>query len=189
MTTTLRSYQIDTTRTLEIAQGDITTEKVDAIVNAANARLNHGGGVAFAIAQKGGPIITEESKKWVEEHGPVSHEEPAFTAGGNLPCRYVIHAVGPLWGEGEEDHKLAAAILGALHRASTLRLKSIALPALSTGIYGFPVDRAAMIFFSAIRTYNEIMPESTLKQIRITLFDASTASIFTTLFDAAYQVN
>ena len=86
---------------LQIARGDITAETVDAIVNAANSHLMHGAGVAGAIVRRGGPQIQVESSQWVREHGLVSHAEPAYTHAGNLPCRYVIHAVGPVWGEGE----------------------------------------------------------------------------------------
>ena len=86
---------------LQIVQGDITVEEVDAIVNAANEQLAHGGGVAWAISKKGGPKIQEESDAWIRKHGPVSHAHPAWTSGGHLPAKYVIHAVGPVWGDGD----------------------------------------------------------------------------------------
>ncbi len=158
-------------RQLQIAQGDLTEENVDAIVNAANAHLQHGGGVAGAILRKGGTQIQEESNTWVREHGPVSHVQPAYTSAGKLPCRYVIHAVGPVWGEGDEDLKLAAAVSGSLSVASRLGLNSIALPAISTGIFGFPKDRAARIILTAFLDYLQSNPESSLKLVRLTLFD------------------
>ena len=77
------------------------------------------------------------------KHGLVTHAQPAYTSGGDLACRYIIHTVGPMWGEGEEDAKLAAAVQGALAMAECLELDSIALPAISTGIYGFPLEQAA----------------------------------------------
>jgi O-acetyl-ADP-ribose deacetylase (regulator of RNase III) len=165
-------------RQLQIAQGDLTEESVDAIVNAANAHLQHGGGVAGAILRKGGPRIQEESNTWVREQGPVSHAQPAYTSAGKLPCRYVIHAVGPVWGEGDEDLKLAAAVSGALSVASRLGLNSIALPAISTGIFGFPKDRAARIILTAILDYLQGNPESSLKLARLTLYDHDTVEVF-----------
>jgi O-acetyl-ADP-ribose deacetylase (regulator of RNase III) len=163
---------------LQLVQGDLTAEKVDAIVNAANAYLQHGGGVAGVIARKGGPKIQLESNRWVQEHGPVSHAEPAYTGGGDLPCRYVLHAVGPVWGEGEEDHKLFQAVSGSLKLADRMGLSSIAFPAISTGIFGFPKQRAARIMFRAISEYFQDVPQSGIGLVRITLFDDPTIAAF-----------
>jgi O-acetyl-ADP-ribose deacetylase (regulator of RNase III) len=163
---------------LQLVEGDLTLEKVDAIVNAANAHLLHGGGVAGAILRRGGPAIQAESQAWIREHGPVTHEAPAFTRGGNLPCRYVIHAVGPVWGEGDEDRKLEVAVTGALGLADRLNLASIAFPAISTGIYGFPKERAARISLNAIRKYFTHYPGSGLRQVRLVLFDRPTLEVF-----------
>jgi O-acetyl-ADP-ribose deacetylase (regulator of RNase III) len=163
---------------LEIAQGDLTEEPLDAIVNAANAHLMHGGGVAGAILRKGGYQIQEESNAWVREHGLVVHAQPAYTSAGKLPCRYVIHAVGPVWGEGDEDVKLSAAVRGSLAVASRLGLNSIALPAISTGIFGFPKERAARISLATILEYIDGHPETSLKLVRLTLFDQETLEVF-----------
>jgi O-acetyl-ADP-ribose deacetylase (regulator of RNase III) len=171
--------------TLQLVEGDITAETTEAIVNSANETLKHGAGVAGAIAQRGGPDIQAESDAWVRKHGPVSHAEPAWTSGGRLPCpvlepglprRYVIHAVGPVWGDtqgadapfgdctGEiEDSKLGAAVTGSLHLADELGLLSISLPAISTGIFGFPKERAAGIIIKAIQSYFEMKPNSGIK--------------------------
>jgi O-acetyl-ADP-ribose deacetylase len=165
-------------RRLEIAQGDLTEEPLDAIVNAANAHLQHGGGVAGAIVRKGGYQIQEESNAWVRKNGTVSHAQPAYTGAGKLPCRYVIHAVGLVWGEGDEDAKLAAAVSGSLAVASRLGLQSIALPAISTGIFGFPKERAARIILAAILDYLRGNPESSLNQVRLTIFDQETLEAF-----------
>lgn len=167
---------------LEIVHGDITAETVDAIVNAANSRLAHGGGVAGIISRKGGLDIQRESDAWVREHGQVSHEKPAFTGAGKLPCRIVIHAVGPIWGSGDEQAKLAAAVRGSLERAEELNLTSIALPAISTGIYGFPKDLAARIFFETIAEYYQEHPRSSLRLVRLTLYDQPTLTIFLAAF-------
>ena len=151
---------------LAICQGDITAENVDAIVNAANSRLAHGGGVAAAISRRGGSAIQSESNAWVREHGPVPHDQPAYTSGGDMPCKYVIHAVGPVWGAGDEPQKLAAAIRGSLAVADQLKLASIAFPAISTGIFGFPKDLAASIFMETIPDYFHNQPASGLKNRR-----------------------
>jgi O-acetyl-ADP-ribose deacetylase (regulator of RNase III) len=169
---------------LQIAQGDITLEPVDAIVNAANAQLLHGGGVAWAILRRGGEAIQRESDEWVRRYGPVTHEKPAYTGGGLLPCKYVIHAVGPIWGTGDEEYKLAAAVRGSLDCAAELKLTSIALPAISTGIFGFPKELAAGIIFAEIERYFAQHADSTLKLVRLTLFDAPTVDAFLKNWDA-----
>lgn len=169
---------------LEIAQGDITSESVDAIVNAANSRLQHGGGVAGIISRSGGPDIQKESDAWVREHGPVSHECPAWTSAGRLPCRYVIHAVGPIWGSGDEEIKLAAAIHGSLMLADEMGLTSLALPAISTGIFGFPKNLAAGIFFETIASFYHQFPHSSLKLVRLILWDEASLGSFVEAFEA-----
>jgi O-acetyl-ADP-ribose deacetylase (regulator of RNase III) len=171
-------WQLPGGRALQIVLGDITLEHVDAIVNAANTQLQHGGGVAAAIVRRGGPVIQIASDAWVQEHGPVTNAEPAYTTGGRLPCRYVIHAVGPVWGEGDEDKKLAAAITGSLRLADQLELNSIAFPAISTGIYGFPKERAAKVILLAMRNYFKEHIGSGLRQVRMTLFDQEMLKVF-----------
>jgi O-acetyl-ADP-ribose deacetylase len=178
MSTILREKTLPNGTKFQIAQGDITTETLDAIVNAANSELQHGGGVAWAIARRGGPKIQQESDEWVRKYGPVSHAEPAYTGGGELPCKYVIHAVGPIWGDGNEDAKLAAAVTGSLRRAEALKLASIAFPAISTGIYGFPKARAAGVIFGAIEAYFAENAQSSVKLVRLTLFDQPTIEAF-----------
>ena len=177
MNTILVEKKLSTGQALQIAKGDITTDEVDAIVNAANEHLQHGGGVAWAIVRRGGDVIQEESDKWIQKHGLVPHAHPAWTLGGALPAKYIIHAVGPVWGDGDEDNKLADAITGSLRVADELKCASISMPAISTGIFGFPKDRAVKIIFNSIKKYlNE--NESGLKIIRLTLFDQTTIDIF-----------
>ncbi len=165
---------------LEIVQGDITTQPLDAIVNAANAHLMHGGGVAGAIARKAGKALRDESRAWVAKHGPLTHDQPAITTGGNLPCRYVIHAVGPVWHGGHqgEDQALAAAISGALRCAAEHNLTSLALPAISTGIFGYPVERAAGVILQSIADYFQTQPNSPLQLVRMVLYDRRTLETF-----------
>ena len=172
---------LPTGQQIQIVQGDLTQEQVEGIVNAANAQLQHGAGVAGAISKKGGPTIQEESSAWVREHGPVKHVAPAYTRGGNLPCRYVIHAVGPIWqasAPDQGDAALAAAVQGSLALADHLQLKSLAFPAISTGIFGFPKERAARVMLSTIRQYFEQNPAGELRQVRLVLFDQETLDAF-----------
>jgi O-acetyl-ADP-ribose deacetylase len=178
MNTILKERILPMGQSLQIGRGDITTDEVDAIVNAANEHLQHGGGVAWAIVRRGGQVIQDESDKWIRQHGTVSHANPAWTVGGSLPAKYVIHAVGPVWGDGDEDNKLADAVAGSLRVADELKCESISMPAISTGIFGFPKERAAEIIFSSIEKYFASMPPQTLKTVRIVLFDDPTVKVF-----------
>jgi O-acetyl-ADP-ribose deacetylase len=134
---------------LELIEGDITDLDVDVIVNAANEDLQLGAGVAGAIRQKGGASIQEECNRI--GHTPVG--TAVMTGAGNLKARRVIHTVGPRMGEGDEDKKLASAVRAALALADRRGLKSIALPAISTGIFGFPMERAARIMLTEIHRF------------------------------------
>lgn len=163
---------------LEICIGDLTEEHVDAIVNAANAYLQHGGGVAGAIVRKGGSIIQHESDEWIRLHQRVQHATPALTGAGNLPAKYIIHAVGPIWGEGEEDRKLMEAVKGALDLADSLHLESISFPAISTGIYGFPKERAARIIIYTIKQWMEHKSDPSIQLIRIILINENYYKLF-----------
>ncbi len=178
MTTIVAEQDLPSGQIVRLVHGDLTEEMVDAIVNAANAQLAHGGGVAGAIVHKGGQEIQAESDLWVREHGPVSHERPAITSAGRLPCRYVIHAVGPVWGEGDEDAKLRAAVTGALTLADERALTNLALPAISTGIFGFPKDRGARVILNAIVDYFSDKLETSLREVRVTLIDEPSVAIF-----------
>ncbi|HEX8991731.1 MAG TPA: macro domain-containing protein [Anaerolineales bacterium] len=173
----LSARTLPTGQTLQLVQGDITLEETDAIVNAANSRLQHGAGVAGAIVRRGGASIQGESDAWVRTHGPVSHGRPAWTSGGQMRAKYVIHAVGPVWGDGDEDAKLHAAVQGSLAVADELHCKSISIPALSTGVFGFPKDRAAHLILSAIEKYFA-EGSSAIQRVRIVLFDQATVEAF-----------
>ncbi len=159
---------------LRLVQGDITERDTDAIVNAANSYLQHGGGVAGAIVRKGGRIIQEES----DRIGFVPVGNAAVTTAGKLPSKYVIHAVGPRMGEGDEDNKLKSAVLKSLQLASENDLQSLSLPAVSSGIFGFPKDRCAMILVKEAAAFLKNNPESSLAIIEFCIFDDLTAGYF-----------
>lgn len=163
--------------TLELQRGDITALAVDAIVNAANVHLQHGGGVAGAIVLKGGAIIQEESDRIIAARGrPLETGEAVITNGGRLPAKFVIHTAGPVWGDGDEDAKLRRACLSALRLANEMKLKSISLPAISTGIYRFPHDRAARILLAAAAEH--LVGKTGLDRVIFCLFDEWTFTAF-----------
>ncbi len=128
----ISEINLDENRLIRLVKGDITDRKVDAIVNAANSYLRHGGGVAGAIVRKGGTIIQQESNKI----GFVQVGFAAITTAGKLPCNAVIHAVGPKMGDGDENNKLRMAVRSSLLLASEKYFKSISIPAISSGIFG-----------------------------------------------------
>lgn len=159
--------------TLELIQGDITEMEADAIVNAANAALKLGGGVAGAIARKGGPKIQEEC----DRIGGTFVGGAVITTGGKLKAKYVIHAVGPRMGEGNEDEKLRNATLNSLKLADEHHLKSIAFPAISTGIFGFPMERCAQVMLNTAIKYAK--GRTNLDKIVFCLYGAEAFEVFT----------
>ena len=151
---------------LEIVEGDITRQEVDAIVNAANSSLMMGGGVDRAIHQAGGPLIQEECRRI----GGCPTGEARLTTGGNLPARYVIHAVGPIYrgGSQQEAELLASCYRESLKLASAKDLTSVAFPSISTGAYGYPINEAARIALKTVMDYLSQHPE--IKLARFVLF-------------------
>jgi len=159
-------------RLLELLQGDITEMETDAIVNAANAQLILGGGVAGAIRRKGGPEIQKECNKI----GGTFVGGAVITTGGNLKAKHVIHAVGPRMGEGNEDEKLRNATLNSLKLADQNKLKSIALPAISSGIFGFPIQRCAEIMLGT--TIDYLKGPTGLEKVVFCLFGEDSYQVF-----------
>ena len=159
-------------KVIKIIQGDITEEDTYAIVNAANSHLKHGGGVAGAIVRKGGYEIQEES----DRIGYVPTGSAAITGAGKLKAKYVIHAVGPVWGEGDEDNKLKNAVLSALKIAEQEGLKSVSLPAISSGIFGFPKERAAHIIFTT--TVEFLENAKNIEEVHFCNIDKFTSELF-----------
>ena len=164
---------------IRLIQGDLTELAVDAIVNAANAHLVLGGGVAGAIRSKGGPSIQEECNRI----GGTTVGQAVVTGAGNLKASYVIHAVGPSYGEGNEDEKLHGATLNSLKRATEKGMRSIAFPAISTGIFGFPKDRCADIMLKTIRDYLENEATS-LKEVILCLWSKDDLELFSQKLNA-----
>ncbi len=159
---------------IRLVSADLTERDVDAIVNAANSHLQHGGGVAGAIVRKGGRIIQEESDKI----GYVPVGSAAITSGGKLKARYVIHAVGPRMGEGDEDNKLRKAMRSVLALAAKKKLKSISVPAISAGIFGFPKDRCAQILVGETAAFLNSIATTSIGLVEFCIFDREAFGYF-----------
>jgi len=157
---------------IKLIQGDITEQNTDAIVNAANNHLILGGGVAGAIRMKGGPSIQEECNKI----GGTFVGGAVITTGGNLKAKYVIHAVGPRMGEGNEDNKLRNATLNSLKLMDKHLLKSIAFPAISTGIFGYPIERCAKIMINTTKQY--LQDKTQIEEVIFCLYSDLDFSVF-----------
>jgi O-acetyl-ADP-ribose deacetylase len=157
---------------LELVEGDITELEVDAVVNAANEHLQLGSGVAGAIRVKGGPSIQEECNRI----GGTPVGTAVMTGAGHLRAKQVIHAVGPRMGDGDEDKKLAAAVRSALALADRRGMKSIALPAISTGVFGFPMDRAARVMLTEIQRF--LQGGTKLERVVICLWGEEAFGVF-----------
>jgi O-acetyl-ADP-ribose deacetylase len=160
--------------TLRLVSADLTERDVDAIVNAANSRLQHGGGVAGAIVRKGGHVIQEESDKI----GFVPVGGAAITTGGGLRARWVIHAVGPRMGEGGEDGKLKKAVASVLALAAEKGLKSVSLPAVSAGIFGFPKERCAEVLVGETASFLKNNAAVSLELVEFCIFDPEAFEFF-----------
>ena len=163
-------------RTLELARGDITAERVDAIANAANEALRGGGGVDGAIHRAAGPRLLAELRERYPDGTPTG--TAVATAAHDLPARWVLHAVGPVWGGGTngEPELLAGAYRSSLHLADELGARSVAFPAISMGIYGYPGDAGAEI---AVRTVaDHLQGETSVQLVRFVLFSEETFELF-----------
>ena len=157
---------------IRLVQGDITELATDVIVNAANAQLIMGGGVAGAIRRKGGPAIQEECNKI----GGTFVGGAKITTGGNLKAKHVIHAVGPRMGEGNEDEKLKNATLNSLKLMDKHELNTIAFPAISTGIFGYPIERCAKIMISTAKDY--LSGDTQIREVIFCLYSSSDFDVF-----------
>lgn len=180
MSTLLTEYVSNSGQRIQVWLGDLTEEQVDAIVNPANSRLTHGGGVAGAIVRVGGYVIQEESNQWVREHGAVPTGQVAVTGPGKLPCKFIIHAVGPVWqgGNHREEELLQRAVRNSLLKADELEVTSLSMPAISSGIFGFPKPRCAAVLVRCVLDFFAEQPESQVREIHFTNFDQLTAGLF-----------
>ncbi len=156
---------------IRLIRGDLTEQEVDAIVNAANSSLMGGGGVDGAIHRRGGPAILAACREIVARQGGCKTGDAVLTIAGDLPARFVIHAVGPRWrgGTAGEPRLLESAYRSSLRIALEHNLRTVAFPSISTGIYGFPVEQAAPIALQTIRRFMEEHPGA-LDEVRMVLF-------------------
>ncbi|OLD66321.1 MAG: O-acetyl-ADP-ribose deacetylase [Acidobacteria bacterium 13_1_40CM_2_68_5] len=168
---------------LVLVEGDITRQDVDAIVNAANPSLLGGGGVDGAIHRAGGPQILEECRAVVARQGRCPAGQAVVTGGGRLKARHVIHAVGPVWHGGSrgEDDLLRSAYINCLRLALSVAARSLAFPSISTGAYGFPIERAARIAFEAVREL--VREECPLDEVRFVTFSRGDFLVYARRFD------
>lgn len=183
MNTILRTKRFPNGIEIKLIEGDITLSDAEAITNPANSQLMHGGGLAGLLCRKAGPSLQIESSQWVRENGPVSHDSPAHTSAGALPFKTVIHAVGPVWGSGDEERKLGAAVGGSLRLAEELKLKSLALPAISTGIYQYPVRQAARVILSAVQDFSQLEGILSIREIQIVIYGSQSSREFLQIWD------
>ena len=169
---------------LKLIKGDITTENADAIVNAANSSLMGGGGVDGAIHRAGGHKILDECKVIVQKQGRLPAGEAVITTGGNLPAKYVIHTVGPIWSGGNrgEPDLLKNAYYNSLKIGTKNKIRSIAFPAISTGVYGYPIEDACRIAFMTVSDFirNENHDYS---EVRFIVFSEYDYSVYKNIFE------
>lgn len=168
---------------IKLIRGDITKIKVDAIVNAANTSLLGGGGVDGAIHRAGGKTILEQCIKIREKQGGCKVGEAVLTGAGELPAKYVIHTVGPIWrgGNQNEDRLLSNAYRNSLQLAAENRVESISFPNISTGVYHFPKDRAANIVLTTVQDFLKSNP--TIKEVIFVCFDQQNYDIYDRLLN------
>jgi glutamate racemase len=162
-----------------VVHGDITMQDVDAIVNAANSHLSHGGGVAAAIASAGSPVVDAESRVWIDEHGPIPPGGAAVTSAGTMPAEYVVHVVGPVFRDGQDNEALLRwAVDAALETATGLGARTVAMPAISAGIYGYPPAEACRIIAEEATSWLDAGGD--LDEIRLVAYGDTIADHFQT---------
>jgi O-acetyl-ADP-ribose deacetylase (regulator of RNase III) len=165
-------------------RADLTRQEVDAVVNAANEHLAHGGGLAAALVRAGGREVQEESDRWVAEHGPLSSGVAAVTGAGRMPARFVVHVAGPRYRAGHDNEELLrTAVAAALDAAAGRGCRTVAIPAISAGIFGYPLAAAARVIAAACATWAREHP-GTLDEIRLIGYDEAAAGAFAAGLDA-----
>jgi O-acetyl-ADP-ribose deacetylase (regulator of RNase III) len=161
----------------ELVLGNLLEEQADAIVNAANGHLAHGGGVAAAIARAAGPSLSNEGRRIVAERGEIPVGEAVVTTAGELPFAGVIHAVGPHQGMGREEERLEAALRAAFLRAHERGWASVSFPAVSSGIFAVPLEVCSRAYVAAVRGFWTSHPESSVRTLRLCLFPGPLADL------------
>jgi len=163
---------------LQVVTGDITALEVDVVVNAANEYLQHGGGVAAAIARAGHPEVDEESAAWVKEHGRLEPGQAVHTGAGPMAARWVVHVVGPRYRPGQDNPALLAqAVTAALDEAAALGAESVAMPAISAGIFGYPRREATQVIVDTVREWAGDNPDR-LRSVLLVGYDDASAADF-----------
>lgn len=165
-------------RALAVVVGDLTAQRVDAVVNAANEQLQHGGGVAAALARSGGPEVQAESDRWVAEHGEVGPGQFAVTTAGSMPARSLVHVVGPRYRKRQDNEGLLRqSVRAALDGAKAAEATSVAMPMLSAGIFGYPPDEAGAVIADAAADWLAEEPAS-VREVRLVALDDASAAHF-----------
>lgn len=173
--------------TLRVMRGDLTALAVDAVVNAANEQLRHGGGVALALARAGGGEVQRASDAWVAEHGPVGPGQAAVTTAGRMPARYVVHVVGPRYRRGQDNPGLLTqAVHAALDAADDVGATSVAMPAVSAGIFGYPPDDATQVIAQASIDWLARGPDR-VRDVALVGYDDATAELFAAALEHVTQ--
>lgn len=163
---------------IEVQAGDITTLDVDVVVNAANRFLSHGGGVAAAIARAGRPVVDRESEEWIRQHGALDLGEAAHTGAGSMPARWVVHVAGPQYQEDQDNEGLLRqAVTAALDRSAELGARTVALPAISSGVYGYPRREATQVIAATVKEWLDANPD-VIDRVILIGFDEDTAAEF-----------
>ena len=171
---------------IKVVEGDLTTQPVDAIVNAANEDLQHGGGVAAALVRAGGDEIQKESDEWVAEHGPIGPGRAAITSAGRLRARFIIHVAGPRYRDGQDNEGLLAeAVTAALEAAALSGCRTVAMPAISAGLFGYPRAEACRVIVAACRRWLDRHP-GLIAAVRLVGFDSEAAKDFRLALDTAW---
>jgi O-acetyl-ADP-ribose deacetylase (regulator of RNase III) len=195
--TLVKEHKTSANQTIQVRKGDMTKESVDVIVNAANGHLQHASGLAGAIVKNGGYSIQIESDNIVDSRGRLTEGTVVSTKAGKLPCKFVFHAVGPMWSsrkpdtltlyQEEEDTELKACVINSLDLADQKQLASISLPAISSGIFGYPKPRCAVVLFDSVIEWLNTHQDSTVKEVRFTNFDDVTVNTFSAEFDKRFS--
>jgi O-acetyl-ADP-ribose deacetylase (regulator of RNase III) len=170
-------------RELCVVVGDLLAEPVDAIVNAANGHLAHGGGVAAAIARAAGPALEQDGGRIVRERGEVRVGDAVVTTAGRLPFAGVIHAVGPYQGQGREEERLVEALEAAFRRADERGWKAVAFPAVSSGIFAVPLEVCARAYVQAVRRFFTAHPDTSVRTLRLCLLGGPLVDLMKTELD------